>query len=132
MNDLTEKGRLLIVDDSLLGRKAVSKIVDKAGFTFEQATNGQEALDKLQNSKFDLIITDLLMPHMSGIELATVLNSNYPELPFVVVTADIQDSSAKACREAGARAILKKPVKVDDLMPILESLEQERSSTGGN
>lgn len=77
----------LVVDDSMLIRYTVSRFLEERGFTVESATNGVEAVQALTQVKPDLIVTDMLMPKMSGMELITVLKSN-PEtakIPIIIV-----------------------------------------------
>jgi CheY-like chemotaxis protein len=77
----------LVVDDSMLIRYTVCRFLEQRGFTVESATNGVEAVQALTQVKPDLIVTDMLMPKMSGMELITVLKSN-PEtakIPIIIV-----------------------------------------------
>jgi CheY-like chemotaxis protein len=77
----------LIVDDSMLIRHTVCRFLQERGFAVESATNGQEALELLKQSRPDLIITDMQMPKMSGSELITALKAQ-PEtsnIPIVIV-----------------------------------------------
>jgi CheY-like chemotaxis protein len=77
----------LVVDDSMLIRHTVCRFLQERGFSVESATNGQEALEILQQRRPDLIITDMQMPKMSGSELITALKSQ-PEtsqIPIVIV-----------------------------------------------
>src|SRR5205807_2989458 len=77
----------LVVDDSMLIRYTVSRFLEERGFTVESATNGTEALQYLGKNQPDLIVTDMLMPKMSGSELISALKSK-PEtatIPIIIV-----------------------------------------------
>lgn len=77
----------LVVDDSMLIRHTVCRFLEERGFTVQAVTNGQEALESLKTLRPDIIITDMLMPKMTGSELITVLK-NEPAtagIPIVVV-----------------------------------------------
>jgi len=78
---------VLVVDDSMLIRHTVCRFLEQRGFSVASATNGQEALEVLNQIRPDLIITDILMPKMGGVELITALKSNpkTAAIPVVIV-----------------------------------------------
>jgi two-component system, chemotaxis family, chemotaxis protein CheY len=92
---------VLIVDDSPTVRKFVSVSLSMQGFSVVVACDGMDALEKLPQKKFDLVITDLNMPNMDGFDLIRHLRENpeYKDLPVVILTS----LSDEANREEGAR-----------------------------
>ncbi len=78
---------VLVVDDSMLIRHTVCRFLEQRGFSVASATNGQEALEVLNQIRPDLIITDILMPKMDGVELITALKSDpkTAAIPVVIV-----------------------------------------------
>jgi two-component system chemotaxis response regulator CheY len=92
---------VLIVDDSPTVRKFVSVSLSMQGFSVVAACDGMDALEKLPQKKFDLVITDLNMPNMDGFDLIRHLRENpeYKDLPVVILTS----LSDEANREEGAR-----------------------------
>jgi CheY-like chemotaxis protein len=79
----------LVVDDSMLIRHTVCRFLEERGITVESATNGQEALQALERIRPDVIITDMQMPKMGGIELITILKSKAAtaNIPIVIVAS---------------------------------------------
>lgn len=84
---MTDK-KILIVDDEPSIRFLLSTIVEQAGYTVDVAEDGFSALRKMQESKPDLVITDLRMPNMNGFELLSVIRSRFPEIPTVAVSGE--------------------------------------------
>src|SRR5258708_15748090 len=76
----------LVVDDSMLIRHTVCRFLEERGFMVEAATNGLEALEMLATLEPDIIITDIPMPRMSGVELISALN-NHPPTPHIPIVA---------------------------------------------
>jgi CheY-like chemotaxis protein len=87
MKPVSEHKHILLVDDEPAVRHALSLLLDCAGYAVETAASGEDALVRLEASRFDLLITDNLMPGMSGIELAEATRARTPELPIVMFTA---------------------------------------------
>jgi CheY-like chemotaxis protein len=80
-------GRVLLVDDDPLVRKLISGYLVAAGYVVRVAVDGLDALNKLRVGLPDLIISDLIMPRMSGIELLEVVRKRFPQIPVIVVSA---------------------------------------------
>jgi two-component system response regulator HydG len=98
----------------------------KAGFEVGEAEDGKVALTVLAGSKFDLIITDLNMPNMDGIELLRKLREQDPDLPVIVVTASDDVSKAVVAMRAGAADYLTKPIDFDTLVVAIERALEQR------
>lgn len=100
---------ILIVDDSALQRSIIRRLLAPLGASITEAGNGKEALEALENQKFNAMVTDLLMPVMDGNELISQASARYPGLPIVVFTADIQETTRTKALELGAAAFVNKP-----------------------
>lgn len=108
----------LVVDDSMLIRHTVCRLLESRGFQLETATNGVEALDVLLNFRPDVIVTDLLMPEMTGRELITEIKKN-PELsstPIVVLAARIKANTHP--EETRANHIVYKDIDLEQQLDI--------------
>ena len=79
--------KMLIVDDDASFRRVVEYTLKEEGYETVLADNGIEALEELRKSGFSLVITDVRMPHMNGLELLKKITADTPELPVIVVTA---------------------------------------------
>ena len=124
---MPNRGRILIVDDEVNARSALAELLRDEGYGVETAADGFKALPKLEEFAPDLLLTDLKMPGMDGIELMRKARERDPECVCVVMTAfGAVDSAVKAMRE-GAADYLTKPVNVDELSLVLaRELERRR------
>ena len=116
--------KILIVDDSLSQRRALQQILTDAGFRVQAVRDGIEAVEWLANSKPDIVITDLEMPRMNGIELASHIRShaNIRDLPIIMVTSRSTQKHRQMAEEAGIDFYLIKPVQDDDLLSKIQIL----------
>ena len=111
---------ILIIDDSSFQRGVIRRLVQKAAYQTEEAVNGIDGLVKIAARKPDCILTDLLMPDMGGLELLEVLQEQSITIPVIVVTSNYQNSVRDRCLELGAFALVDKPVRPEELLPVLE------------
>jgi CheY-like chemotaxis protein len=114
--------RVLLVEDAPFLRYAFGRLLRLHGFEVLEASDGQEALDRI--SKFDphLVLTDLMMPVMNGLELIRRLHADpsTAKLPVVAITADATERAERQARQAGAVDVITKPV---DLPALLDRLK---------
>ncbi len=106
---------ILIIDDSSFQRKRIREAVQALGHEVLDAANGAEGLEMVAAHALDCVVTDLLMPVMDGIELLEALYEQGSNVPVIVVTADVQDSTAEQCIELGAKAVINKPPAREEL-----------------
>jgi CheY-like chemotaxis protein/anti-sigma regulatory factor (Ser/Thr protein kinase) len=111
---------ILVVDDNALDRTVIGKSVEAAGWSVDFAANGREAFEKLAENAPDLILTDLQMPEMDGLELVRQARSRYPDIPVVLITAFGSEELAVAALQAGASSYVPKRNLHRDLRPALE------------
>ncbi|RMG63191.1 MAG: response regulator [Calditrichaeota bacterium] len=111
------KPRALVVDDSLSIRKYVSSLLFQKGFEVESARNGYEALDLLKSKPFDIVVTDLEMPKLSGYELIEALRADatFDQLPIIVLSGRAGENFRQLTAELGADAYVIKPFKDKEL-----------------
>jgi two-component system sensor histidine kinase RpfC len=117
--------RILVAEDNLTNQKVIAKILERAGHRPHLVENGEQALDAMEKEKFDLVLLDLHMPVMGGVETAKICRftrdgPSHP--PLVALTADATQESRKACEEAGFDDYLTKPVEMKKLLELLDSL----------
>ncbi|HEU4369689.1 MAG TPA: Hpt domain-containing protein [Methylomirabilota bacterium] len=118
------KGKVLLVDDSISVRKFVGQMLDKAGFDVTTARDGAEALARLGESGFDVLVTDLEMPRLNGYELLESVRRRPAtrELPIVVLTTRAGAKHQSLARRLGVDHYVTKPVAEDALVRLVESL----------
>jgi ATP-dependent Lon protease len=107
--------RVLVVDDEEIARTNVEHILKKEGYFVVTATNGLEALEQLPRGAFDLVLTDLLMMKVGGMELLEKIKSDYPGTEVIVITGYATVPSAVEALQKGAYHYLAKPLKIDEV-----------------
>jgi putative nucleotidyltransferase with HDIG domain len=107
--------RLLVVEDDTNVRDFCVRLLRMNGYQVAAAENGRVALERLKQDQYDLVLTDLQMPEMGGIELLHQLRQEYPEIDSIVFTAHATVETAREALKLGAFDYLTKPVTVDDL-----------------
>ncbi len=115
---------IMTVDDSASVRQMVSFTLKQAGYEVVEAEDGQDALDKLDASPVDMLITDLNMPKIDGIELIRQVRAK-PEsrfMPIIMLTTESQDSKKKEGRAAGATGWIVKPFKPEQLLAVIKKV----------
>lgn len=115
-------GRILVVDDSWFQRKQIAKILKTHGHGMIEAVDGKEAVDKALREKPDCILLDLLMPEMNGIQVLEYLRKEQSDIPVVVLSADIQDTTRAKCFELGVVDFINKPVNEGSLRDALDNV----------
>jgi DNA-binding NtrC family response regulator len=116
------KLKILIVDDEELIRNLVTAFLSKFGFSYETAVNGEDALEKMRQEKFDAVITDIKMPKMDGIILTSKISNQYPGLPVMVMTGFDEEYSAGTAISVGAREFIKKPFSISEFALRLQKM----------
>lgn len=116
--------KILAVDDSVSIRKSISFILGQEGYEVVEAEDGVDALKKAGSEKFGLIISDINMPNMDGIELIKQLrnDANYKFTPIIVLTTENQDSKMQEGKAAGATGWIVKPFSSDKLIAVVKKI----------
>jgi len=109
-------GHLLIIDDEASIRKTLARILQQAGFEVTTAESAEQGLDYLKTTQFDMILTDLRMPGMHGMEALKVIHAEYPSLPVILFTAQPDVNSAVEALRHGATDYLLKPIKPEAII----------------
>jgi len=109
---------ILVVDDSPSARSFLANILQNAGYAVSAAEHGREALQLASESRFDLILTDINMPGMSGYELieATREKEEYRLTPIIIVSSGKEDTDKRRGYEAGANLYITKPCQPDQII----------------
>lgn len=114
--------RILIVDDEENARIGLGKLLVHEGYRVDAVGNGQEALDYLAKEKVNLIITDINMPQMNGMDFLKVLNREYPKIKVIMITAYGGVESYLEAMNLGAMEYINKPIKLDELKLIMQRI----------
>lgn len=118
---MSEKKSCLVVDDSMVARMIIIDFIKQNGvdWDFDQAANGEEALKKLGDNKFDYVTLDYNMPIMTGIEVLKHRKSVFPETKSVLLTANVQEHTSTEAAEQEVKCF-HKPVTQDVVKAIVE------------
>lgn len=114
--------RILVVDDEDNARVALSKILTHDGYDVASASNGLEALNYLRSNEVELIITDLNMPEMNGLNFLRMLNRDHPASNVIMVTAYGEVESYLEAMTLGVFEYINKPVRYDDLKKVINKI----------
>ena len=116
--------KIMTVDDSASMRQLIAMTLSQAGYEITEACDGQDALDKLKGQDFAMVITDLNMPRMDGIELIRQVRANPATkfLPMVLLTTESHEDKKTTGREAGATGWIVKPFNPDQLVATIKKV----------
>jgi two-component system, sensor histidine kinase RpfC len=121
---------ILVAEDKRTNQIVIAKILDRAGHRVTLVDNGEAALDMLEMQEFDLVLMDVNMPVMNGIEAAKLYRFaalGRPHVPVVALTADATEEVARRCEEAGMDACITKPIEPNRLLEIIATLVPEQN-----
>lgn len=124
--------KILIVDDEPSLREVLSIMLKRAGYAVTSASDGEEAIEHLHKDIFDLVITDLRMPKVDGMEVLKAVKSASPETVVLVITAFATADSAVEAMKHGAYDYLTKPFQVDEVQLIIRNALEKRRLTTEN
>jgi len=129
----SEPLHILVGEDNATNQKVVRTILEYAGHIVDIVDNGNEVLDAIEVSKYDMIILDMHMPEMDGIEAAKALRfmrTGNERLPIIMLTADATRDAIKSSEEAGIDVYLTKPIESEKLLATVASLSPRKQKTG--
>ncbi|ASD64105.1 sigma-54-dependent transcriptional regulator [Bdellovibrio bacteriovorus] len=121
------KSRILVVDDEESIREFLEIMLKKEGYEITLAEDGQKAKDLLTKKTFDMIISDLQMPHVTGIELLKHVKESYPDTVFMLITAFGTTETAVEAMKMGAYDYLTKPFKIDEVRLNIQNALRSRN-----
>jgi DNA-binding NtrC family response regulator len=131
--EMSERKRILVVDDEarvlFVLRHTLARVGDQ--YEVETASSGREALRKIREKDFDLVLTDLRMPDIDGIELSRAVREHSPHAAIIWMTAFGSYSAAAEAEELGVDGCLDKPVKIDRIREaVRDTLERHQQQVG--
>ncbi len=127
---MNQPARILIVEDRASLRKMLERALSSEGFAVESCGDGLSAIGKVESRPFDLVLTDLKLPEVSGLEVVSACRRRRPPLPVVVMTAYGTVEVAVEAMKRGALDFLEKPVEIDQLYELVHSVLQPEAKKG--
>lgn len=115
---------ILIVEDNPVNQKLIAFLLARAGYTYEIAENGVEALERLERNTFKLVLMDMMMPVMNGYDATKAIRANpkIKHLPVIALTANAMKGEDEKCRAAGCSDYLAKPYSKDQILNAIAML----------
>ncbi len=127
MNHVAAPGRLLLVDDEKIALDNLAHVLSRAGHQVTAVSRGVEALARLELERFDLVLTDLRMEGVDGLQVLATCRSRYPETEVIVITGFASAESAVEAMRLGAFYYIAKPYRLDEVRKVVsEALQKVR------
>jgi two-component system sensor histidine kinase RpfC len=123
--------QILVAEDNPTNQRVILGILERAGHRVRVVDNGEQALDVLENERFDVIIMDLNMPELGGLDAARAYRFIDPgalQVPIIMLSADVTSEAMKECEDAGIDAFLPKPVEARKLLDTIAKLVTKREA----
>ncbi|MEE4365117.1 MAG: response regulator [Desulfotignum sp.] len=117
--------KILVIDDEPSIRVLLQKMLEREGHTAITASDGDEGMQLFEQTRFDLVITDIIMPGKEGIEIIMEITKKYPDIPVIAISGggfNAPRSYLNIALAAGAAAVLEKPVEKDILLSHVQKM----------
>jgi PAS domain S-box-containing protein len=114
--------RVLLVEDNIMNQIVAQSPIEKAGYELEVANNGLEALEKIKSHDFDLILMDVQMPVMNGLEATIKIRELKPDIPIIAMTASVMQHDLDRCFAVGMNESISKPINTKEMLSKISSL----------
>jgi two-component system sensor histidine kinase/response regulator len=116
--------RILLAEDNIVNQRLAMRLLEKAGYRVTVANNGREALEELEREPFDLVVMDVQMPEMDGLEATAAIRSREKisgrHIPIIAMTAHALKGDEERCLQAGMDAYIAKPIRSAELLELVE------------
>ena len=119
--------RIMIIEDDEEMRSLLKDFPEEEGFETDSVSNGADALRKLSKDHFDLVITDIRMPGLTGLDILPRIRRLKPETPIIVITAYGSDDVRRRSLERGATTYLEKPIHLSKLRTVIREMALRKS-----
>lgn len=124
--------KILVVDDEEGARELFHTILSDEGYDVTLAVNGEDALSRMKNGGFDLVVTDIKMPGMDGLQLLQEIRKSGSNADVIMVTAYGEVESYLKAMSLGAAEYINKPIRIKELKRIVHKVLTERKARPGN
>jgi len=126
------KKRILVVEDDEEMRSLLKDFIEAEGFEMDSVSNGSEAFRILVRELFDLVITDIRMPGLTGLDILPGIKKLQPEAPIIVITAFGSEEVHRRAIERGATAYLEKPLHFHELKTMIHEIISSKAKNRGD
>lgn len=119
---MSANAKVLLVDDSGLARRSTRRVLEQAGYVVVEAEDGLSALERFAVDKPDVVLLDLVMKGMYGLDVLTRLREMDPSARVIVVSADVQTSSRDLVQAGGASGFITKPANATQVLEMVDQV----------
>lgn len=118
---------ILIAEDNLINQKLITKVINKLGYTPQVVNNGNQVLEIITNDFFDIILMDVQMPELDGLETTRIIRKSKMKQPYIIaMTASAMAEDKADCMDAGMNHFISKPISIQNLVEVLERSYAEK------
>ena len=112
---------ILVAEDNLINQKLILHILSRLGYRVTMKENGQDAIDEVSRNQYDMVLMDVQMPEMDGLEATRIIRRTALTQPVIIaLTANAMQGDQEECLRAGMNDYLSKPLKLEELVAMLE------------
>lgn len=129
VEEIERRYKILLVEDTPLNIKLFTKLLTKLGHTVVVAENGKLGVDAVKRENFDVVLMDVQMPVMDGLEATREIRSNGYDVPIIAITAYAVKDDKEKCIEAGMDGYISKPIKTKEIVPAIQSVIERKSGS---
>ena len=129
---MDNKKRILVVEDDEEMRSLLKDFIEAEGFEIDSVGNGSEAFRILVRELFDLVITDIRMPGLTGLDIIPGIKKLQPETPIIAITAFGSEEVHRRAMERGATAYLEKPLRFHELKTMIHEIMSSKARNRGD
>ncbi len=126
MREAQQHQRILLAEDNVVNQVLASRLLEKHGHSVVVVNNGRSALEALDKEKFDLVLMDVSMPEMDGLETVAAIRAREGatgfHMPIIAMTAHAMKGDRERCLEAGMDAYVSKPIQPRELFEVIKSV----------
>ncbi|NOY65197.1 MAG: sigma-54-dependent Fis family transcriptional regulator [Nitrospirae bacterium] len=120
------KGRVLVIDDEAIVRVSCERVLRPEGFEVVVTSRGDEAIELLEKEPYDVVLTDLKMPDMDGLEVLKIIKERWPDIQVIIITGYGTISTAVQAIKMGAYEYIEKPFTPQDILQVVEKVIKEK------
>lgn len=128
MSEKLKSAKILIVDDSIVARMGIKRMLEGEVASMDEASNGSEALEKLKANTYDCILMDYLMPGLNGMVTLKIIKQKGIQTPVIIISANQQEATIAKFYEIGVDMMMKKHVQKHELISNIEQVLSSREA----
>jgi len=131
MEGETKNLKILLAEDNVSSQKVALQMLKRLGYRADVAANGIEVLQALERQPYDLVLMDVRMPEMNGLEATSIIRQRWPDNgpSIIAVTAYALEGDQERCLDAGMDGYISKPIRIEDLSEKLSCIQPRYSSS---